>query len=87
MLGVPPEQARVVATLQDGTFMEEIAYFPKGHPRDPLGDDALASKFADCSEGALAPAAALDFFRRLSGLNAAEDLQFIAAQFAAISSD
>ena len=82
-----PEQARVVATLQDGTFMEEIAYFPKGHPRDPLGDDALASKFADCSEGALAPAAALDFFRRLSGLNAAEDLQFIAAQFAAISSD
>ena len=82
-----PEQARVVATLHDGTLMEEIAYFPRGHPRKPLDDEALESKFSDCSEGALTPAAAVDFYRRLSGLGAAQDLQFIADQFAAISSD
>ena len=82
-----PEQARVVATLHDGTLMEEIAYFPKGHPRDPLDDEALESKFADCAEGALDPATALGFCRQLSGLNAAQDLQFISDQFAAISGD
>lgn len=81
-----PEQARVVATLQDGSLMEEIAYFPKGHPRDPLSDTALVSKFSDCADGALEQDEALDFCAQLMTLDTAEDLQFIAEQFAALSS-
>ena len=56
---------------------------PRGHPRRPLGRDALHAKFVDCASRAL-PAAAHDAaFEALDGIAGARSLDAIVGKIGA----
>jgi 2-methylcitrate dehydratase PrpD len=63
-----PTADGVVVTLQDGTRLERRFDLPRGHPRRPVGPEALWTKFADCTRGALREAEARRLFDLLQTL-------------------
>ena len=73
-----PQQATVTVRLAGGGARSRTVHAPRGHPRRPLGRDALHAKFVDCAARAL-PAAAHDAaFAALDGLAAAPGLNAVA---------
>ncbi len=65
--GAPPADG-VVVTLKDGRRLERRFDFPIGHARRPAPPEALWTKFADCTRGALDEAAAKRLFELLQRL-------------------
>ncbi|MCC6475048.1 MAG: MmgE/PrpD family protein [Burkholderiales bacterium] len=63
-------QDGVVVTLEDGARLERRFELPMGHPKRPVGVQALWAKFADCVKGALSQADARRMFEALQGLEA-----------------
>ena len=73
-----PQQATVTLRLSRGGARTRTVRAPKGHPRAPLGRDALYAKFVDCAARAL-PAAAHDgAFAAFDRLSSARDLGALA---------
>ena len=73
-----PQRATVTLRLSAGGVRARTVHEPEGHPRRPLGRDALHAKFVDCASRAL-PAASHDAaFAALDGLASAPDLGAIA---------
>ena len=78
-----PQQATVTVRLAGGGERSRTVHDPKGHPRAPLGRDALYRKFVDCASRAL-PAAAHDAaYAALDGLPAARSLDAVADRLGA----
>ena len=72
-----PQRATVTVRLAGGAERARTIREPRGHPRVPLGRDALHAKFVDCASRAL-PAAAHDAaFEALDGIAGARDLNAI----------
>ena len=73
-----PQRATVTVRLAGGDERARTVREPRGHPRRPLGRDALHAKFVDCASRAL-PAAAHDAaFEALDGIAGARSLDAIA---------
>ena len=73
-----PQRATVTLRLGTGATRARTVHEPRGHPRRPLGRDALHAKFVDCAARALPRAAHDAAFAALDGLAAAPDLGAIA---------
>jgi 2-methylcitrate dehydratase PrpD len=58
----------MIVTLKDGTRLERRFGLPLGHPRRPAPPEALWTKFADCTRGALDEAGARRLFEALQNL-------------------
>ena len=69
-----PQRATVTVRLADGAERAHTIREPRGHPRVPLGRDALHAKFVDCAARALPAAAHHAAFEALDGIAGAGDL-------------
>lgn len=78
-----PLRATVTVRLAGGDERSRTVQEPRGHPRRPLGRDALHAKFVDCAARALPPAVHDAAFEAFDGLAAARDLGGIAAHLGA----
>ena len=78
-----PQRATVRLRLAGGAERARTVREPRGHPRRPLGCDALHAKFVDCAARALPPAVHDAAFEAFDGLAAARDLGGIAAHLGA----
>ncbi len=78
-----PQRATVRLRLAGGDERARTVRDPRGHPRRPLGRDALHAKFVDCAARALPPAVHDAAFEAFAGLAAARDLGGIAAHLGA----
>ena len=78
-----PQRATVTVRLAGGDERARTVREPRGHPRRPLGRDALHAKFVDCASRAL-PAAAHDAaFEALDGIAGARSLDAIVGKIGA----
>ena len=78
-----PQRATVTVRLAGGDERTRTVREPRGHPRRPLGRDALHAKFVDCASRAL-PAAAHDAaFEALDGIAGARSLDAIVGKIGA----
>ena len=78
-----PQRATVTVRLAGGDERTRTVREPRGHPRRPLGRDALHAKFVDCASRAL-PAAAHDAaFEALDGIARSRSLDAIAGKIGA----
>ena len=69
-----PQQATVTLRLSRGGARTRTVRAPKGHPRAPLGRDALHAKFVDCAARALPAAVHEGAFAAFDRLSSARDL-------------
>ena len=74
-----PQRATVTLRLADGGEYVRTVREPTGHPRRPLGREALHAKFVDCAARALPEAAHDAAFEALDDLVAARSLDAVAA--------
>ena len=72
-----PQRATVTVRLAGGDERSRTIHEPRGHPRVPLGMDALHAKFVDCAARALPSAARDAAFEALEGIAGAGDLSAI----------
>ena len=72
-----PQRATVTVRLAGGAERARTIHEPRGHPRAPLGRDALHAKFVDCASRALPAAAHDEAFEALDGIAHASDLNAI----------
>ena len=78
-----PQRATVTVRLAGGGERSRTIREPRGHPRRPLGRDALHAKFVNCASRAL-PAAAHDAaFEALDGIAGARSLDAIVGKIGA----
>ena len=78
-----PQRATVTVRLAGGDERARTVREPRGHPRRPLGRDALHAKFVDCASRVL-PAAAHDAaFEALDGIAGARSLDAIVGKIGA----
>ena len=77
------QRATVTVRLAGGGERARTVREPRGHPRRPLGRDALYAKFVDCASRALPPAAHDAAFEALDGLNRSRSLDTIAGHLGA----
>ena len=73
-----PQRATVTVRLTGGAERARTVHEPRGHPRLPLGRDALHAKFVDCAARALPAAKHDEAFEALDGIAGASDLSAIA---------
>ena len=78
-----PQRATVTVRLAGGAERARTTHEPRGHPRRPLGRDALHAKFVNCAARALPHAAHDAAFEALAGLAGARSLDAIASHLGA----
>ena len=78
-----PQRATVTVRLAAGGERARTVREPRGHPRRPLGRDALHAKFVDCASCALPAARHEAAFEALEGIAGARSLDAVAQNLGA----
>jgi 2-methylcitrate dehydratase PrpD len=71
--------ARVTITLEDGRRLQEVRYFPKGDPQDPLSPQEIEEKFRRNVEHLYSEAETRRVIRLIRGLPEAKHIDELGA--------